>query len=130
MSPMQTLPVWHSHDMGRAECGLTLHVLCLLLQVMGGLWQPEIMRDAPVALRSLIEGPVGRVAAAQVLLSSPGRTAVALCRSAIPPERAAAWAAGLLSHVRVQHILIVASLPVRRVHQPSAWCNICCVAHL
>ncbi|CAK0784154.1 hypothetical protein CVIRNUC_007357 [Coccomyxa viridis] len=82
-------------------------------QIMGSLWQPEIMRDAPVALRSLIEGPVGRASAAQVLLSSPGRTAVALCRSAIPPERAAAWAAGLLSHVRAQHILIVASLPAR-----------------
>ena len=100
-----------------------LHVLYLLLQVVGSLWQPEIMRDAPVALSSLIEGPSGRASAAQVLLSSPGRTAVALCRSAIPPERAAAWAGGLLSRVQAQHILIVASLPVRLAHQPSAWCD-------
>ena len=107
-----------------------LHVLRPLLQVVGSLWQQEIMRDAPVALRSLIEGPCGRASAAQVLLSSRSKTAVALCRSAIPPERAAAWADGLLSHVRAQRILVVASLPVRRVHQPSVWCSTCCVAHL
>ena len=106
--------------MGRAARNLTSHVLCLLLQVVGSLWQPEIMRDAPVALRSLIEGPTGRASAAQVLLSCPGGTAVALCRRAIPPERAAAWADGLLSHVRAQRILIVASLPVRFVHTSRA----------
>ena len=109
--------------MGRAACGLTSHVLYLLLQVVGSLWQATIMQDAPVALRSLIEGPTGKAVAAQVLLSCPGGTAVALCRTALPPERAAAWADGMLSHVRAQRILIVASLPVRLACQPSAWCN-------
>ena len=55
--------------MGRAACGLTSHVLYLLLQVVGSLWQATIMQDAPVALRSLIEGPTGKASADKVLLS-------------------------------------------------------------
>ena len=80
---------------------------------MGSLWQPEILQDAPVALRALVEGPTGRDAAAQLLFSPRDRTAVALCSSAIPPERAAAWVEGLLSHVKAQHAVAAASLPVR-----------------
>ena len=79
---------------------------------MGSLWQPEILEGAPVALRALIEGPSGRDAAAQLLFSAQDRMVVALCSSSIPPERAAAWVDGLLLHVKAQHAVFAASLPV------------------
>jgi hypothetical protein len=82
------------------------------LQVVGHLWQPEIMQEAPVALRAMVEGPTGRQTATQLLYDSHSRTAAALCRNVIPPERSAAWVEGLLSHVKPQHILFAASLPV------------------
>lgn len=82
-------------------------------QVVGSLRQPEILQEAPVALRALVEGPTGVDAATQLLFSPGDRAAVALCSSPIPPERAAAWVQGLLSHVDAQHAVAVASLPVR-----------------
>ena len=82
-------------------------------QVVGRLRQLEILQDAPVALRALVEGPTGPDAAAQLLFSPGHRAAVALCSSLIPPERAAAWVQGLLSHVDAQHVVAVAFLPVR-----------------
>ena len=85
----------------------------LYIQVVGSLWQPEILQEAPVALRALVEGPTGRDVATQLLFSPRDRTAVALCSSSIPPERAAAWVEGLLSHVEAQHAVAVASFPVR-----------------
>ncbi len=85
----------------------------LWTQVVGSLWQPEILQEAPVALRALVEGPTGRDAATQLLFNPRDRTVVALCSSAIPPERAAAWVEGLLSHIDAQHAVAVASLPVR-----------------
>lgn len=87
---------------------------------MGSLWQPEILQEAPVALRALVEGPTGRDAAAQLLFSPRDRTAVALCSSAIPPERAAAWVEGLLSHVQAQHAVAAASLPVSTLALPGS----------
>lgn len=82
------------------------------LQVVGHLWQPEIMQEAPVALRAMVEGPTGRQTATQLLYDSHNRTSAALCHTVIPPERSAAWVEGLLSHVKPQHILFAASLPV------------------
>ena len=82
-------------------------------QIVGSLWQPEILQEAPVALRALIEGATGRDAATQLSFSPRDRTAVALCSSAVPPERAAAWVEGLLSCVDAQHIVFAASHPVR-----------------
>lgn len=94
------------------------------VQVVGHLWQPEIMQEAPVALRAMIEGRTGRQTATHLLYDSHSRTAAALCCSVIPPERSAAWVEGLLSHVKAQHILFAASLPVgflpiQHVSQPS-----------
>ncbi|CAL5230003.1 g13442 [Coccomyxa viridis] len=96
-----------------AACALLERCLQSTSQVVGSLWQPEILQEAPVALRALVEGPAGRDAATQLLYSPRDRTAVALCSSLIPPERAAAWVEGMLSHVEAQHAVVVASLPAR-----------------
>ena len=98
------------------------------MQVVGSLWQPEIMHEAPVALRALVEGPTGRDTATQLLYSPQSRAAFALCRSSIPPERAAAWVEGLLSHVEAKHIVFVASLPVSAFSRP-VHPLICALAH-
>ena len=111
-----------NHDKMPASTG-TASLSCTV-QVVGHLWQPEIMQEAPVALRAMIEGPTGRQTATQLLYDSHSRTAAALCRSVIPPERSAAWVEGMLSHVKAQHILFAASLPVgflpiQHASQPS-----------
>ena len=104
---MLRVQFWSTEPPGRC------YDLELWTQVVGSLWQPEILQEAPVALRALVEGPAGRDAATQLLYSPRDRTAVALCSSLIPPERAAAWVEGMLSHVEAQHAVVVASLPVR-----------------
>ena len=101
----------------RTDCRLSYRLMSWM-QVVGSLWQPEIMHEAPVALRALVEGPTGRATATQLLYSPQSRAAVALCRSSIPPERAAAWVEGLLSHVEAKHIVFVASLPVSAFSRP------------
>lgn len=77
--------------------------------------QREILQDAPVALRALVEGPTGRKAACQ-LYALPGRVAaagiIAICRAAVTQERAVAWVNGLFENVRAERVICLSCMPV------------------
>jgi hypothetical protein len=86
-----------------------------MVQVIGLIVQQEILQDAPVALRALIEGPTGRDAACR-LYSLPGDGAaagvMAVCRASVTQERAVAWVNELFANIQPRQIICLSALPV------------------
>lgn len=86
-----------------------------LAQAIGRIVQPEILQDAPVALRAMVEGPTGKDSACELFVlegESGAPVLVALCHNLVMPERAAAWADGLFAEVNPKEVICISSLPV------------------
>jgi len=86
-----------------------------LAQAIGRIVQSEILQDAPVALRAMVEGPTGKDSACELFVlegDSGAPVLVALCHALVTPERAAAWADGLFAEVNPKKVICISSLPV------------------
>lgn len=87
-----------------------------MLQGIGQIIQPEILQDAPIALRAMVEGPTGKDSACELYTLGGGASEallVAVCRAAVTPERSGAWANGLFAEINPEQVICVSSLPVR-----------------
>ncbi|CAL8469394.1 g8935 [Coccomyxa elongata] len=86
-------------------------------QGIGQIVQPEILQDAPIALRAMIEGPTGKDSACELYIIGDGASEallVAVCRAAVTPERSGAWANGLFAEINPEQVICVSSLPARQ----------------
>ena len=91
-------------------------ILSPLLQAIGRIIQPEILQEAPIALRAMVEGPTGKESACECFVVGGDTGApvlVAVCRAAVTPERSAAWANGLFAEIHAERVICISSMPVR-----------------
>ncbi|BDA44865.1 probable proteasome assembly chaperone 1 [Coccomyxa sp. Obi] len=87
-------------------------------QGIGRIIQPEILQDAPIALRAMVEGPTGKDSACELYIMGGGASVpavlVAMCRAAVTPERSGAWANGLFAEINPEQVICISSLPARQ----------------
>lgn len=86
-------------------------------QSIGRVIQPQILQDAPIALRAMFEGPTGKDSACELYIiggSGSKPVLVAVCRAAVTPERSGAWANGLFAEINPEQVICISSLPARQ----------------